>query len=70
MHTGPTGLETVSSLGEFAAQRRKQLKGRSRYIFPKANVLTPEALRKLARTRSLKQWIEYNAEGAPHADHA
>lgn len=37
---------------------------------PQKHVLTPDALRKLARTRSLEQWIEYNPEGAPHAEHA
>lgn len=37
---------------------------------PESHVLTPDALRKLARTRSLEQWIDYNPEGAPHADHA
>jgi hypothetical protein len=37
---------------------------------PESHVLTPDALRKLARTRSVEQWIEYNPEGAPHADHA
>ncbi|MBI3463825.1 MAG: hypothetical protein HY000_12330 [Planctomycetes bacterium] len=37
---------------------------------PESHVLTPDALRKLARTRSLEQWIEYNPEGAPHVDHA
>lgn len=36
---------------------------------PERQVLTPDALRKLARTRSLNQWIDYNADGAPHADH-
>jgi hypothetical protein len=36
---------------------------------PEAHVLTPEALRKLARARSLEQWITYNADGVPHADH-
>lgn len=37
---------------------------------PETQVLTPDALRKLARARSLGQWIGYNADGAPHADHA
>jgi hypothetical protein len=37
---------------------------------PEKHVLTPEALRKLARARSLEQWIEYDPNGAPHADHA
>jgi hypothetical protein len=37
---------------------------------PESHVLTPDALRKLARMRSLEQWIEYNPEGTPHADHA
>jgi hypothetical protein len=37
---------------------------------PESHVLTPDALRKLARARSLEQWIEYNPEGTPHADHA
>ena len=36
---------------------------------PETHVLTPEALRKLARARSLEQWITYNADGVPHADH-
>lgn len=36
---------------------------------PEKQLLTPEALRKLARTRSLEQWVDYNSEGAPHADH-
>lgn len=36
---------------------------------PESQVLTPEALRKLARARSLEQWIEYNSDGVPHADH-
>ena len=36
---------------------------------PNSHVLTPDALRKVARTRSLDQWIEYNADGAPHDDH-
>jgi hypothetical protein len=37
---------------------------------PESHVLTPDALRKLARARSLEQWIDYNPEGKPHADHA
>ncbi|HEX5244270.1 MAG TPA: DUF4365 domain-containing protein, partial [Tepidisphaeraceae bacterium] len=37
---------------------------------PETHVLTPASLRKLARARSLEQWIEYNADGVPHADHA
>lgn len=44
--------------------------GTKTVYFPEAQVLTPEALRKLARVRSLEQWIEYNADGVPHADHA
>jgi hypothetical protein len=36
---------------------------------PESQLLTPDALRKLARARSLEQWIEYNPEGVPHADH-
>jgi hypothetical protein len=37
---------------------------------PERHVLTPEALRKLAKTRSHEQWIDYDQEGRPHADHA
>lgn len=37
---------------------------------PEKQVLTPEALRKLARTRSLEQWLDYDVEGIAHADHA
>ncbi|MFN0055940.1 MAG: DUF4365 domain-containing protein [Planctomycetales bacterium] len=37
---------------------------------PEKQVLTPEALRELARTRSLEQWINYEVEGIAHADHA
>jgi len=37
---------------------------------PEKQVLTPEALRKLARKRSLEQWIDYDVEGIAHADHA
>ena len=37
---------------------------------PETHVLTPDALRKLARTRSLEQWIDYDSEGEPHAEHA
>ena len=37
---------------------------------PEKQVLTPEALRKLARTRSLEQWLDYDVEGRTHADHA
>ncbi len=36
---------------------------------PEKHVLTPEALRKLARSRSLEQWIDYDIEGNAHADH-
>ncbi len=36
--------------------------------FPESHVLTPDALRKLARVRSLEQWIEYNPDGRPHAN--
>lgn len=35
---------------------------------PENQVLTPDALRNLARVRSLEQWIDYNAEGAPYVD--
>ena len=38
--------------------------------FPHSHVLTPDALRKLAKARSLEQWINYDQTGAPHADHA
>lgn len=37
---------------------------------PQAHVLTPEALRKIAKARSFEQTIEYNADGVPHADYA
>ena len=37
---------------------------------PEKQVLTPDALRKLARTRSLEQWVNYEVEGIAHADHA
>ncbi len=37
---------------------------------PEAHVLTPDALRKSARARSLEQWITYRPDGAPHADHS
>ena len=37
---------------------------------PESHILTPDALRKLARARSLEQWIEYNPDGVPHADDA
>ena len=37
---------------------------------PENQVLTPKALRELARTRSLEQWINYEVEGIAHADHA
>jgi hypothetical protein len=37
---------------------------------PEKQVLTPDALRKLARTRSLEQWVNYQVEGIAHADHA
>jgi hypothetical protein len=37
---------------------------------PDKHILTPEALRKLARTRSHEQWIDYDPNGAPHAEHA
>ena len=37
---------------------------------PESQVLTPNALRELARMRSLEQWINYNVEGIAHADHA
>ena len=36
---------------------------------PETQVLTPDALRKLARVRSLEQWHDYNVEGIAHADH-
>lgn len=36
---------------------------------PETQVLTPDALRKLARLRSLEQWIDYDTGGEPHADH-
>jgi Domain of unknown function (DUF4365) len=36
---------------------------------PEAQVLTPEALRKLARARSREQWLVYDQEGKAHADH-
>ena len=36
---------------------------------PEKQVLTSEALRKLARTRSLEQWINYDVEGSAHAEH-
>lgn len=39
-------------------------------LHPETQVLTPKALRKLARTRSLDQWIDYETEGLAHADHA
>jgi len=38
--------------------------------FPHAHVLTPDAMRKLATARSLEQWITYDPNGIPHADHA
>lgn len=37
---------------------------------PDRHVLTPDALRKLAKARSMEQWIDYDPQGAPHADHA
>jgi hypothetical protein len=37
---------------------------------PEKQVLTPDALRKLARKRSLEQWVNYQVEGIAHADHA
>lgn len=35
---------------------------------PEKQVLTPQALRQLARTRSLEQWVNYDVEGIAHAD--
>lgn len=37
---------------------------------PHSHVLTPQALRRLATTRSFEQWIDYDADGRPHAEHA
>jgi len=37
---------------------------------PVTQVLTPGALRELARTRSLEQWINYRVEAITHAEHA
>ena len=69
MHARPTGLEAVSAMGEFAGAEATA-QGNITVYLPELHVLTPEALRKLARTRSLEQWIDYNPEGVPHADHA
>lgn len=44
--------------------------GTTTVYLPERHVLTPDALRNLARTRSLEQWIEYNPEGEPHAEYA
>jgi hypothetical protein len=37
---------------------------------PDSHLLTPQALRQLAMTRSLEQWIDYDPSGKPHAEHA
>jgi len=37
---------------------------------PEKQVLTPEALRELARTRSLEQWLDYDVEGKTDANYA
>ena len=37
---------------------------------PESQLLTPQSLRLLATTRSLEQWIDYDASGRPHAQHA
>lgn len=36
---------------------------------PDQQLLTPEALRELARTRSRDQWLNYDSEGEAHAGH-
>ncbi len=37
---------------------------------PNTHLLTPHSLRNLAITRSREQWIDYDANGNPHAEHA
>lgn len=56
------------SLRNAPAPERADQKTITVYI-PEQQLLTPEALRALARARSREQWLDYDSEGNAHAGH-
>jgi len=62
----------MSSLGEPSkcSGSKKNAQETITVYIPDKQVLTPEALRELARTRSLEQWLDYDVEGKTDANYA